>query len=72
MAEALAQGFIAKKKVDAKDIWATDISQARKQVFKDIGANAADSSSDASLSPIFCGQCLCWSCSGSGLTIIAF
>lgn len=50
MAEALAQGFIAKKKVDAKDIWATDISQARKQVFKDFGANAAESSSDASLS----------------------
>ncbi|KAL3138491.1 hypothetical protein ABBQ32_006281 [Trebouxia sp. C0010 RCD-2024] len=46
MAEALAQGFIAKKKVAAKDIWATDISQARKQVFQDFGANAAESSSD--------------------------
>ena len=48
MAEALAQGFIAKKKVDAKNIWATDISQERKKVFKDFGANASDSSSDAS------------------------
>lgn len=48
MAEALAQGFIAKKKVDAKSIWATDISQERKKVFKDFGANASDSSSDAS------------------------
>ena len=48
MAEALAQGFIAKKKVDAKSIWATDISQERKQVFQDFGANASDSSSDAS------------------------
>ena len=49
MAEALAQGFIAKKKVDAKSIWATDISQERKKVFKDFGANASDSSSDASV-----------------------
>lgn len=52
MAEALAQGFIAKKKVDAKSIWATDISQERKNVFKDFGANASDSSSDASLQPL--------------------
>lgn len=48
MAEALAQGFIAKKKITAKDIWATDISQERKKVFKDFGANATDSSSEAS------------------------
>ena len=52
MAEALAQGFISKKKVQAKDIWATDISQERKKVFEDFGANASDSSSEASLS--FC------------------
>ena len=59
MAEALAQGFIAKKKVDAKDIWATDISQARKQVFKDFGANAADSSSEASVNLSWSEPWLC-------------
>lgn len=69
MAEALAQGFIAKKKVAAKDIWATDISQARKQVFQDFGANAAESSSDASLSPTLPLLVLL---SSLGLIIIAF
>lgn len=51
MAEALAQGFIAKQKVDAKSIWATDISQERKKVFQHFGANASDSSSDVNLQP---------------------
>ena len=48
MAEALAQGFIAKKKVEAKDIWATDISEERRKVFKGLGANPAESSAEAS------------------------
>ena len=47
MAEALAQGFIAKRKIEAKDIWATDISVERKKVFKTLGANASDSISEA-------------------------
>ena len=52
MAEALAQGFIAKQKVDAKSIWATDISQERKKVFQNFGANASDSSSDVNFQPL--------------------
>lgn len=43
MAEALAQGFIAAKKVEAKDIWCTDISEERRKLFNDFGANDVES-----------------------------
>jgi len=46
MAEALAQGFISKQKVEAKDIWATDISEQRRKLFADFGANATDSNAE--------------------------
>jgi len=43
MAEALAKGFIAKQVVDAKDIWCTDPSQSRIDLFQDFGCNPAAS-----------------------------
>ncbi|DBA71014.1 hypothetical protein WJX79_000498 [Trebouxia sp. C0005] len=46
MAEALAQGFISKQKVEAKDIWATDISEQRRKLFADFGANATESNAE--------------------------
>ena len=48
MAEALAKGFIAKKVVEAKDIWCTDPSQARVDLFKEFGCNPAASSPEVS------------------------
>ena len=46
MAEALAQGFISKQKVEAKDLWATDISEQRRKLFADFGANASESNAE--------------------------
>ena len=46
MAQALAQGFISKKKVDAKDIWCTDVIDEPKKAFKKLGANAVDSNAE--------------------------
>ena len=46
MAEALAQGFISKQKVEAKDIWATDISEQRRKLFAEFGANATESNAE--------------------------
>ena len=43
MAQALAAGFIAAKKVQAKDIWATDVIKAPLEAFKKLGANVAES-----------------------------
>lgn len=49
MAEALAKGFIAKGVVEAKDIWCTDPSQARIDLFKEFGCNAAASGVEVSV-----------------------
>ena len=57
MAEALARGFIDRKMVKAEDIVATDISAARKQVFQDLGATAADS--NIKVSDLRKGLCQC-------------
>ena len=55
MAEELAQGFISKQKVEAKDIWATDISEQRRKLFADFGANATESNAEAGC----CTGCNC-------------
>jgi len=49
MAEALARGFINKGIIKAENIYATDIMQARKDVFASFSANAVDSNSDVRL-----------------------
>lgn len=49
MAEALAKGFIAKQVVDAKDIWCTDPSQSRIDLFKEFGCNPAADAVEVSL-----------------------
>ena len=46
MAQALAQGFISKRKVEAKDIWCTDVIDEPKKAFKKLGANAVDSNAE--------------------------
>lgn len=46
MAEALAKGFIAKHVVEAKEVWCTDPSQARVDLFKEFGCNGAASSKE--------------------------
>lgn len=43
MAQALAGGFMTTKKVEAKDIWATDIAKPALEAFKKMGANTVDS-----------------------------
>lgn len=42
MAEALARGFIAKGVCKAKDVFATDPVQERKEVFRSFGTNPVD------------------------------
>ena len=54
MAQALAQGFVSKKKVDAKDIWCTDVIDEPNKAFKKLGANAVDS--NAEVHSKFCSQ----------------
>lgn len=43
MAQALAGGFMTAKKVEAKDIWATDIAKPALKAFEEMGANTVDS-----------------------------
>ena len=73
MAEALAQGFISKHKVEAKDIWATDIAEGRRKVFDGLGAHATESNSEVgpctthvhSTTPVPCSAAHGWGMTSS-------